>query len=74
MCLTFSLHFFIYWGKERLQCPSLVSWWLNEEKKTFSQLRGATGGARDIFTGALAPVGPRVESPLCTQYIYEYYV
>ena len=31
-----------------------------------SQLRGATGGARDIFTGALAPIGPRVEPPLHT--------
>ena len=32
----------------------------NVQKK----LRGATGRAKDIFTGALAPGGPRVEPPL----------
>jgi hypothetical protein len=30
----------------------------------FGHHGGATGGARDMSKGALAPVGPRVESPL----------
>ena len=35
----------------------------------FGHHGGATGGARDMSKGALAPVGPRVESPLMARVV-----